>query len=197
MTVARQDRRLIAAAVGAVIVLAALSTIGLAAATGGFHSNRAAAPNGQCTAPPLAGAVVDVRLMNMGGPMMGGRGPMMGSYGGMMGGTMRVVADRAQVPAGKVSLRVSNVGSIVHELVVLPLEPGASAGQRSVGAEGRVDEVGSLGEASRTCGGGAGEGINPGAIGWVTLDLAAGDYELVCNLAGHYASGMYTTLHVD
>ena len=98
--------------------------------------------------------------------------------------------------AGPVSLRVANVGSLVHELVVLPLANGDGSGSRSVGSDGRVSEAGSLGEASNTCGAGAGDGIDPGAFGWVTLDLPRGNYELVCNLPGHYASGMYTELRV-
>jgi uncharacterized cupredoxin-like copper-binding protein len=114
----------------------------------------------------------------------------------MMGGTMRLEANRRTVPPGTVSFRVANVGSLVHELVVLPLEPGASAGDRTVGADNRVEENGSLGEASQSCGSGPGDGIDPGAIGWVTLNLPAGNYELVCNLPGHYVAGMYTTLQV-
>jgi len=35
---------------------------------------------------------------------------------------------------------------------------------------------------------GAGTGLGPGTIGWVTLELPPGNYELVCNFAaGHYA----------
>ncbi len=187
MSTARRDARAIAGLAAAVVVLAALSTVGLAAAADVFRSDRTA-PNGACDAPALAGAVVDVRLMNMGGPMMRG--------GSTMGGTMRVVADRQTVAAGTVSLRVANVGSLVYELVVLPLDTGAGVGARAVGANGRVEETGSVGEASRSCGSGSGDGIAPGALGWVTLQLPAGDYELVCNLAGHYAAGMYTALHV-
>ncbi len=190
MSAARRDARVIAGV--AAVALAALSTVGLAAAAGVFRSQRTA-PNGACAAPALAGAIVDVRLINMGGPMMRGGGSMMA---GGMGGTMRVVADRRSVPAGTVSLRVANVGSLVHELVVLRLDAGASVGDRPVGADGRVEETGSVGEASRSCGSGSGDGIAPGALGWVTLQLPAGDYELVCNLAGHYAAGMYTALHV-
>jgi len=36
----------------------------------------------------------------------------------------------------------------------------------------------------------------PGASGWVTVTLAPGQYELVCNLAGHYTAGMYAQLTV-
>lgn len=175
------------AAVAVVLFLAAVSSAVLAAANGAFRSG-ASAPNGQCSAPALPGTIVDVELANMGGsPMMGGA---------MMGGTMRVVTNRQDVKTGAVSLRVANVGSLVHELVVLPLPNGEQVGSRAVGSAGKVSETGSVGEASNTCGAGTGDGINPGAIGWVTIDLPQGDYELVCNLPGHYASGMYTELRV-
>lgn len=78
----------------------------------------------------------------------------------------------------------------------MPLPSGQVAGQRPIGADGRIDESGGLGEASRTCAGGAGDGIAAGATGWTTLRLDPGRYELVCNLPGHYAAGMYTELDV-
>ncbi len=40
-----------------------------------------------------------------------------------------------------------------------------------------------------------GDGIAVGAAGWVTLE--PGRYELVCNLPGHYAAGMYNELDVS
>ena len=188
MTDRRPGRSVIVGAAVAVIALAALSTAAVAAFTGNLGGqSRGEAPNGQCSAPPLAGTVVDVRLINMGGPMMGGN---------PMGGTMRVAANRSQLPAGTVSFRVANVGSLVHELVVLPLHEGATAGQRAIGSDGRVEETGSLGEASNSCASDAGDGINPGSISWTTLQLPVGNYELLCNLPGHYAAGMYTTLQV-
>jgi uncharacterized cupredoxin-like copper-binding protein len=119
---------------------------------------------------------------------------------GMMSGqpgTMRLLARPATVPAGTVSFLVRNAGSRAHELVVLPLPAGTSGGGRLVGADGRIDETGSLGESSRTCRAGAGNGIKEGRTGWVTLHLAAGRYELVCNLKNHYASGMYAELEVS
>jgi hypothetical protein len=73
---------------------------------------------------------------------------------------------------------------------------GASAGTRTVGADGRIDEGDSLGEVSRTCGAGAGGGIRAGSAGWVTLQLAPGRYELACNETDHYAQGMWTELVV-
>ena len=41
-----------------------------------------------------------------------------------------------------------------------------------------------------------GDGIAPGTSSWVTLPLAPGRDELVCNLPGHYAAGMYAQITV-
>jgi len=106
-------------------------------------------------------------------------------------------ADRTTVPGGSVSFLVTNNGSITHELVILPLSGNQAAGSRAIGADSRVDEADSVGEASSNCGEGAGEGIQAGSSGWVTLNLAPGRYELVCNLPGHYAAGMFTELTVS
>jgi uncharacterized cupredoxin-like copper-binding protein len=65
------------------------------------------------------------------------------------------------------------------------------------GVGGKVDETGSLGEASASCAAGSGEGIEAGSVGWVTLNLARGRYEVVCNLRNHYANGMHQLLVVS
>ncbi len=159
------------------------------AGTGWLGSDRTATGPRAATSD-LPGTVVEVVATDM-----GGRG-MMGGSGGWMGGRMMLRTDRVNVPAGAVTLRVTNQGTVDHELVVLPLADGQQIGRRTIGADGRVDESTSLGEASRTNGPDAGDGIEPGATGWVTLDLAPGRYELVCNISGHYAAGMYALLVV-
>ena len=143
-----------------------------------------------CSAPsPLPGTTVYVMLGDMGmTQMMGGVAPM--------GQHMMLRAVPAQVPAGQVSFAVANMGWRTHELVVLPLAPGQQAGQRVTGPDGKVDETGSLGEASASCAAGSGEGIKAGTVGWVTLDLPTGRYELVCNIRNHYANGMHQLLVV-
>ncbi|HUY48790.1 MAG TPA: hypothetical protein VMV92_24250 [Streptosporangiaceae bacterium] len=148
-----------------------------------------AASRATCTAPALPGEVVDVTLTDMMVGMMGG-----GTQGD--GGMMRVLAGRASVAGGTVSLRVTNTGALTHELVVLPLTAGQQPGSRPGGPDGTVSETGSLGEASATCGAGHGDGIAPGAVSWLTLTLRPGRYELICNLPGHYAMGMHTELDV-
>jgi uncharacterized cupredoxin-like copper-binding protein len=180
--------RLLVAGTLAAVVLGAGSTVGLAAASGAFRDSVRTRTG--CAVPTLAGTVVDVTLTDM-GRMMGGS-MMRGGPGSR--GLARVFASRGVVAAGTVSLRVVNQGMWTHELVVLPLPPGQGAGARTVGPDGQVDEAGSLGEASRSCGAGAGDGIAAGAVGWVTLTIGPGRYELVCNLPGHYAAGMHTEL---
>jgi len=110
---------------------------------------------------------------------------------------MRVVTSTDHVSAGMVSFRVANTGTLVHELVVLPLPATQIAGNRVTTIDGRVDETGSLGEVSNTCARRAGTGLSPGTVGWVTLQLPPGNYELVCNIAGHYDAGMYAELTVS
>jgi uncharacterized cupredoxin-like copper-binding protein len=140
-----------------------------------------------CAAPSLPGTTVRVTETDMGAGMRGR---------GMRGRGMRLAADRASVPRGQVSFAVTNLGSVPHELLVLPLPEGQGLGARAVGADGTASEAGSLGEASASCGAGKGEGIAPGAASWVTLDLPAGHYELLCNVPGHYLAGMYAELTV-
>lgn len=192
----------------ALIIATAAVALGIAstatlAAFGPFAGSRS------CAAPALSGTVVDVTLTDMGGMM--GRGMMgNGPYGPGANnngypwpgrGMMRVFVSPSTVPAGQVSLRVRNKGALTHEVVVLPLPQGQFPGQRVSGPDGKVDESGSLGEASRTCGADDGMDIAPygiaaGASGWTTITLPPGRYELICNIAGHYWAGMYTELDV-
>ena len=143
-----------------------------------------------CTAPAdLPGRTVNVRLGDMGmTQMMGGTAPL--------GAHMMLRAVPGTVAAGRVSLVATNMGWRTHELVILPLAAGEAAGWRVPGPDGKVDETGSLAEASTSCGADAGDGIQAGSVGWTTLTLAPGRYELVCNLPNHYADGMHQEIQV-
>jgi uncharacterized cupredoxin-like copper-binding protein len=143
-------------------------------------------------APPanLPGRTVTVVLADMGmGRMMSGTAPLHAH--------MMLRATPVSVPAGQMTLVVENRGWRTHELLILPLAADGVAGRRAAGSDGKVDEAGSLGEASASCAGAAGDGIQAGTVGWVTVTLAAGHYELVCNLPNHYADGMYQELVVN
>jgi uncharacterized cupredoxin-like copper-binding protein len=153
--------------------------------TSGYHYSKLT-----CRAPGnLPGRVVNVALGDMGmTKMMGGTAPL--------GARMMLRAVPRTFAAGQVSVVVTNRGWRTHELVVLPLAVGERAGQRAVDRDGKVDEAGSLGEASSSCGAGTGKGIRAGAVGWTTLTLAPGRYELICNLRNHYANGMHQEIRV-
>ncbi|MEU1301130.1 hypothetical protein [Streptomyces shenzhenensis] len=67
---------------------------------------------------------------------------------------------------------MADFGGLTHEVVVLPLPAGSG---------GKVSEAGSPGEASRSCGAGAGHGVISGATGWTDLTLRPGRYEIPRN----------------
>jgi hypothetical protein len=192
----------------AAVVLGVASTLTLAAAIPANPNKPFADAPVHCDVPALPGTVVDVTLADMPGTMMGHG--MMGldwpdraapgtpghGYPRMPMSMMRVLINPPAVPSGQASFRVVNTGAWVHELVVLPLAPGEDVGRRPIGADNEVDESAALGIAARTCDTGDGDGIIPGGIGWATMTLAPGRYELICNFGGHYWAGMYTELTV-
>jgi uncharacterized cupredoxin-like copper-binding protein len=188
-------------AAGAAIALG-VATTAVAAGNGAFHTSTNTPYSAGCQAPAPVGAQVRVSVSDMGGGMMNngsptGGGSMMGNgstWAGM--GRMGMAVAPQTVPAGKITLDVVNVGMRDHEVLVLPLAAGAETGQRIVGTDGRIDESSSLGEASKTCGSGAGDGIAAHTSGWVTVTLAPGRYELVCNIPGHYSAGAFAELDV-
>ncbi|MCW2720914.1 hypothetical protein [Pseudonocardia sp.] len=138
----------------------------------------------RCGAPSsLPGQTVTVMLADAGmGSMMGGTGPL--------GVPMMLRSTPSTVVAGRISLVAQNMGWRSHELLILPLSAGSPAGRLVTGSDGRIDEAGALGEASASCAADSGDGITSGSVGWTTMTLPIGRYELVCNLANHYADGM-------
>lgn len=161
--------------------------MGATGSAGGWTGTQAS-----CSIPPQPGTVVTfvARDMGMGGGMMGGT---FAGGAGPMGFMPRYVT----VPAGQVTVLLRNAGTRPHELLVVPLAPGQAVGQRAVGADDRISETGKIGEVSPVCPTDTGvDGTVPGGISQVTLTLAPGTYEIVCNLPGHYRAGMYATLTV-
>jgi uncharacterized cupredoxin-like copper-binding protein len=143
-----------------------------------------------CTAPTaLPGSQVTVALADM--SMMSGA-----TDTAPLGIPMRLGTSTTSVPAGQVSFVARNLGRRTHELVILPLAAGQTPGTLTPASDGKVAENRTLGEASNPCGADSGDGITPGTTGWVTLTLAPGRYELVCNEANHYADGMWAELDV-
>lgn len=178
-------RGLIVASViaGAALVVGAVAVVGLGVDRGQNVVNGAYGAV-SCSAPTLPGTTISVEAADAGGMMMS-QTPMRAT----------MVATPTNVPAGRVSFVVANTGVLVHELVVLPL-PSDGPGTRPIGADGKIDESQSLGEASRSCAAGTGDGIAPGSTGWTTIILKPGRYELVCDEPWHYAAGMFDVLTV-
>jgi uncharacterized cupredoxin-like copper-binding protein len=89
------------------------------------------------------------------------------------------------VKAGPTTIMFKNVGTKVHEVVVLKTD--TPAGNLKVGANHEVSEDASVGEDSET---------DPGKTKTTTIDLQPGSYVLVCNIERHYEKGMYGALTV-
>lgn len=87
--------------------------------------------------------------------------------------------------AGKVTFAVANKGGLVHEMVVVPA-PNGAAGLKQ--PDGTASETGAKGEVAD---------LAPGKTARLTVSLPAGKYVLLCNLPGHFASGMYADFTVN
>jgi uncharacterized cupredoxin-like copper-binding protein len=89
------------------------------------------------------------------------------------------------VNAGKVTFIATNAGSAPHQLTVLKTDKP----EGSLATNGEVSVKDSVGEVAT---------VDPGSSGKTVpaLDLKPGKYVLICNLPGHYAQGMHTSLTV-
>jgi uncharacterized cupredoxin-like copper-binding protein len=94
----------------------------------------------------------------------------------------------SSAPAGEVTFEVENKGPSVHEFVVFntDLEP----------HELPTDENGDVAEGDDFAPVDEIEDIEKGATPKLTVDLDAGSYVLICNVAGHYRQGMRTSFTV-
>lgn len=95
-----------------------------------------------------------------------------------------VELNRSSVPSGTISIDVTNKGSVVHEIEVFAgdeIDLPVSRGVAETSSLDLVDEV---------------EDIVPGTSVTLTLDLAPGEYVILCNLPGHYEMGMVARLTI-
>jgi uncharacterized cupredoxin-like copper-binding protein len=143
-------------------------------------------------APAFADATVNVQLLDKGGMMDMSKNMMMGMgmKGDMKMAIMSIKIDKKTVPHGKVTFQVKNASKeTLHEMLISPIASETTV-LPYIDNENRVDEEksGDLGEVSE---------LDPGKSGALTLDLKPGLYLLFCNVPGHYAAGMWTTLKVQ
>jgi uncharacterized cupredoxin-like copper-binding protein len=97
---------------------------------------------------------------------------------------MNVMAMPGEAKAGDVTFDVKNEGAGEHNLIVIKTDKMAA----DLGQGAEVSEAGKVGKVDSLA---AGESKD------LTLDLAAGHYALICNLAGHYGAGMYQDFNVN
>ena len=142
-------------------------------------------------APAQAASTIEVKLWDKGANAemmlnMGKSSMMMDMAMAPMG----ITVSTATVPAGEVTFAVTNTSTdMIHEMVLSPLAT-AEAVLPYDEANSKVDEdaAGHLGEVAE---------LDPGASGSLTLTLKPGLYILFCNIPGHFASGMWTTVTVE
>jgi uncharacterized cupredoxin-like copper-binding protein len=90
--------------------------------------------------------------------------------------------------AGQVTFEIQNVGAVAHDFVVIATD---------------IDVADLLVDANLVDEGAAGVvigralPINAGNSDVLRLELEAGTYAVICNIAGHYEMGMYTSLTVE
>ena len=118
---------------------------------------------------------------------------MLGTPGAAMkddaGAPMGFDVNKHVIPHGTVKFVATNTSAIMeHEMLVFRVDDITKPLAYDTDAE-RLDEdaAGSLGEIAET---------EPGETGTLTLDLEPGIYMLACNIANHYAMGMWTLITV-
>jgi len=99
----------------------------------------------------------------------------------------KIVLDQSTVPSGKITFNVRNTGTMVHEVVVLKTDVAADKIAPNPDEPGKMSEDGSQGESGD---------LDPTQAKTFTLDLAPGNYVLICNQPAHYLLGMHTAFVV-
>ncbi len=99
-----------------------------------------------------------------------------------------VTVDATSAKAGEVEFSIKNEGTIGHEFLVVKTDiPDGEiplVGDRFEEPSEGLDVIDEIGE------------FPAGETKELTLTLESGNYQLVCNLAGHYEAGMHTMFTV-
>jgi uncharacterized cupredoxin-like copper-binding protein len=142
------------------------------------------------TAALADGTTVRVTLWDKGtgAPMAMDEGLGM-MHASMADSSMGIKLSKKEVKAGEVTFEVSNSSKeTVHEMLVIPAPADGKVPYDANEAKFDEDKAGSLGEVEET---------DPGKSGKLTLTLKPGKYILSCNVANHFANGMWTTFTVE
>jgi uncharacterized cupredoxin-like copper-binding protein len=131
------------------------------------------------------------------------RGEVISAELGESGPKFFVRPEKNTADSGTVTFAVTNMGKLYHEFIVYSNADGIDPGDLPVNEEGEADlvEENIVGEAPYATPPIVPPDKEPGdadhrirAEGWgaeLTVDLEAGKYILLCNLAGHYSAGQY------
>jgi len=144
--------------------------------------------------PWIAGACSRSPASSASGPLS--TTPPVSAGGGTVSVALKqwsVTPTATTIPAGKVSIKVSNAGSITHELVVLQTDT-LAADIPITSFEGEKDRINE--DTSGTNVGETGD-MKVGKTKTITLNLQPGHYVFLCNLPAHYGSGMHTDVTVS
>lgn len=142
----------------------------------------------------FAGTVVKVALWDKGEASMDGMDTMlpmgMAMPGAMMDkATMGITVDTTEIPAGEVTFSVVNESQEFYHNVTISPVANVSKELPYLIDKMMVDEE-AAGITARV------KELKPRTSGFVTLELQPGTYILYCNIAGHYAMGMWTIITV-
>ena len=98
-----------------------------------------------------------------------------------------VTLSATSAPAGTVTFNVTNDGTQTHEFVVIKTDTPAAdlPVEDSVVPEDQVEVVDEI------------EDLEAGASEELPVELEAGHYVIICNVAGHYSSGMHADFTVE
>jgi uncharacterized cupredoxin-like copper-binding protein len=103
---------------------------------------------------------------------------------------MFIDLSQAYAPEGPVTFIITNQGQEDHEFVVLQTDTPA-ADFPITGFEGEDNRFDEDAKGLTNVGETGDPAMAPGTSLMLTIDMAAGHYAVVCNLAGHYAMGMH------
>ena len=135
-------------------------------------------------------STVTVLLSDKGATATPAQGLSMGKPGMDMNmATFSVKALPQRIKAGTVTFKVTNMSSdTIHEMILSPVADPTKP-LPYITADNKVDEdkAGDKGEVSE---------LDPGKSGELTVALKPGKYLLICNVAGHFDAGMWTTFEV-
>jgi uncharacterized cupredoxin-like copper-binding protein len=146
---------------------------------------------GAFAAPAFAdGTIVRVTLWDKGTNVPMAMNEGLGMQNASMADTnMGIKLSKNSVKAGEVTFEVTNSSKeTVHEMLVIPAPSDGHVPYDDKEARFDEDKAGSLGEVEET---------DPGKRGTLTLNLKPGTYILSCNIANHFANGMWTTFTVE